>query len=392
MRNKIGVIGAGLVGATAAFALSQSGLASEIVLIDVDSRRAQGEALDIEHGAALAPPVLVRNGEYPDLVDAHLVIIAAGANQKSGETRLDLAQKNLAVIDSIVPRVARYAPECVLLVVSNPVDVLTWRAAELAGFAEGRVLGSGTVLDTARLRTLLSRHTRVDPRNVHAYVLGEHGDSEVPAWSLTSIAGMNMDEYCRDCKGCGGHLAERMREQFDEEVCGAAYTIIAGKGATYYGVAAAIRRIAEAILRDVAHKALWLLVARLHNRRAQRKDLRGVRAYLADAQNDALQQAGVLADGCERLIAKQARHVPQACVPVHYVHAFRLTFLFNPVVRIAQGILCKAAIFAGIIHGGLTRERVTHVAIVSHANGIPHQKNRFHAIFLRFFKSAQAAR
>ena len=250
MRNKIGVIGAGLVGATAAFALSQSGLASEIVLIDANAQRAQGEALDIEHGAALAPPVLVRNGEYPDLADAHLVIIAAGANQKSGETRMDLAQKNLAVIDSIVPQVARYAPECVLLVVSNPVDVLTWRAAELAGFAEGRVLGSGTVLDTARLRTLLSRHTRVDPRNVHAYVLGEHGDSEVPAWSLTSIAGMNMEEYCRDCKGCGGHLAERMREQFDEEVRGAAYTIIAGKGATYYGVAAAIRRIAEAILRD----------------------------------------------------------------------------------------------------------------------------------------------
>lgn len=212
MRNKIGVIGAGLVGATAAFALSQSGLASEIVLIDANAQRARGEALDIEHGAALAPPVLVRNGEYPDLADAHLVIIAAGANQKSGETRMDLAQKNLAVIDSIVPQVARYAPECVLLVVSNPVDVLTWRAAELAGFAEGRVLGSGTVLDTARLRTLLSRHTRVDPRNVHAYVLGEHGDSEVPAWSLTSIAGMNMEEYCRDCKGCGGHLAERMRE------------------------------------------------------------------------------------------------------------------------------------------------------------------------------------
>lgn len=221
MRNKIGVIGAGLVGATAAFALSQSGLASEIVLIDANAQRARGEALDIEHGAALAPPVLVRDGDYPDLAEAHLVIIAAGANQKSGETRLDLAQKNLAVIDSIVPQVARYAPECVLLVVSNPVDVLTWRAAELAGFAEGRVLGSGTVLDTARLRTLLSRHTRVDPRNVHAYVLGEHGDSEVPAWSLTSIAGMNMEEYCRDCKGCGGHLAERMREPSLTRKCAA---------------------------------------------------------------------------------------------------------------------------------------------------------------------------
>ena len=250
MRNKIGVIGAGLVGATAAFALSQSGLASEIVLIDANEQRARGEALDIEHGAALAPPVLVRAGDYPDLADAHLVIIAAGANQKSGETRMDLAQKNLAVIDSIVPAAVRYAPECVLLVVSNPVDVLTWRAAELAGLPAGRVLGSGTVLDSARLRTLLSRHTGVDPRNVHAYVLGEHGDSEVPAWPLTSIAGMSMEEYCRDCRGCGGHLPERMREQFDAQVRGAAYTIIEGKGATYYGVAAAIRRIAEAILRD----------------------------------------------------------------------------------------------------------------------------------------------
>lgn len=250
MRNKVGVVGAGLVGATAAFALSQSGLASEIVLIDIDESRARGEAADIEHGAALAPPVLVRAGGYPDLEGAHLVIVAAGANQKPGETRLDLTQKNLAVMNAIVPQIVRFAPDCIILVVSNPVDVLTQRAAELSGFQRGRVLGSGTVLDTARLRTLLSRHTRVDPRNVHAYVLGEHGDSEVPAWSLTSIAGMSMSEYCRDCKGCSGHLPDRMQEEFDEHVRSAAYSIIEGKGATYYGVAAAIRRIAEAILRD----------------------------------------------------------------------------------------------------------------------------------------------
>ena len=247
MRNKIGVIGAGLVGATAAFALSQSGLASEIVLIDANAQRAQGEALDIEHGAALAPPVLVRDGDYPDLADAHLVIIAAGANQKSGETRLDLAQKNLAVIDSIVPQVARYAPECVLLVVSNPVDVLTWRAAELAGFAEGRVLGSGTVLDTARLRTLLSRHTRVDPRNVHAYVLGEHGDSSFVPWSCAQIASVKLEDYRKGLNYRDHVYPEFSYDEIEQYMRTSGAKIIGRKGATFYAIAISVCHIVEVL-------------------------------------------------------------------------------------------------------------------------------------------------
>ena len=250
MRNKIGVVGCGLVGATAAYTLALSGLVSELVLVDIDGKRAMGEALDIEHGMPLLPPAQVISGGYELLEDAHLVIIAAGANQKPGETRLDLTQKNLRVMDQVIPQVVRYAPDCVIVVVTNPVDVLTMRAIEVAGLAPGRVFGSGTVLDTARLRALLARHAQVDPRNVHAYVIGEHGDSEVPAWSLTSIAGMSMEEYCRDCGDCAGQLPVLVGGLFDEQVRGAAYSIIDKKGATYYAVAVAIRRIAEAVLRD----------------------------------------------------------------------------------------------------------------------------------------------
>ena len=248
--NKIAIVGAGQVGATTAYTLLVAGLASELVLIDLNGKKAQGEVLDLAHGIPLAPPADIKVGGYADCADADIVILTAGANQKPGETRMDLTRKNIAVFKSIVPQVVRYAPHAILLVVTNPCDVLTYVTWKLSGLPAGQVLGSGTVLDTSRLRYLLSQHTGVDPRNIHTYVLGEHGDTELPAWSLTSIAGMDMDEYCGLCATCQGSLSRTVREEFHDKVRNAAYRIIEGKGATYYAVALAVRRIVEAILRD----------------------------------------------------------------------------------------------------------------------------------------------
>ncbi len=244
------VVGAGQVGAATAYTLMLSGLVSELVLIDLNRDKAKGEALDIAHGMPLCPPAEVYAGDYPDCAGADIVIITAGANQKPGQTRLDLIGRNRAVFASIVPEAVKYAPDAVYLVVTNPVDALTLEAIRLSGLPAGRVMGTGTVLDTSRLRYLLSRHTGVDPRNIHAFVMGEHGDSEFVAWSRASIAGMTPDEYCRDCGRCGGPLTERAGYALEEEVRRAAYSIIALKGATYYAVAVSVRRIVQAILRD----------------------------------------------------------------------------------------------------------------------------------------------
>ena len=224
--NKIVVVGAGQVGATTAYTLLVSGLVSDLVLIDLNQKKAQGEVLDLAHGIPLCPPADIKVGDYPDCENADIVVLTAGANQKPGETRMDLTRKNIAVFRQIVPKVVKYAPHAI------------------------QVIGSGTVLDTSRLRYLLSQHTGVDPRNVHTYVLGEHGDTELPAWSLTSIAGMGMDEYCSLCASCQGSLSQTVRAEFDDKVRNAAYRIIEGKGATFYAVALAVRRIVEAILRD----------------------------------------------------------------------------------------------------------------------------------------------
>ncbi|HML49355.1 MAG TPA: L-lactate dehydrogenase [Clostridia bacterium] len=248
--NKVAIVGAGQVGSTCAYTLLLSGLVSELVLIDLNEKRVRGEVLDLSHGTPLCPPAEIVAGQYPDCKDADIVILAAGVSQRPGETRMDLVRRNAKVFESIVPQVVRYAPEAILLVVTNPVDVLTYVTSRLSGLPAGRVIGSGTVLDTSRLRFLLSRHTQVDPRNIHTYVLGEHGDSELPAWSLTSIAGMTMDEYCGLCNRCESRLSEVVRAQFDEQVRNVAYEIIEAKGATYYAVALAVRRICEAILRD----------------------------------------------------------------------------------------------------------------------------------------------
>lgn len=248
--HKAVIVGAGQVGATTAYTLLISGLLSELVLIDVNRDKAFGEAMDIAHGMPLCPPADVHLGDYPDCEGAEIVIITAGLNQKPGETRRDLTEKNLGVFRSIVPQIVRYAPDAILLVVTNPVDILTRETLRLSGFPPERVIGSGTVLDTSRLKYLLGSHTGVDPRNIHAFILGEHGDSEFAAWSVTHIAGMDLYEYCGSCGNCQGSLNQGTAARIEEEVRRAAYTIINLKGATYYAVALAVRRIVEAILRD----------------------------------------------------------------------------------------------------------------------------------------------
>lgn len=244
------IVGAGQVGATTAYTLLTSGLLGELILIDVNTGKALGEAMDIAHGIPFCPPCEVRQGDYPDCADADIVILTAGLNQKPGETRLDLLEKNRTVFRSIVPQLVRYAPNAILLVVTNPVDALTYETLRLSGFPPERVIGSGTVLDTSRLKYLLGCHTGVDPRNIHAFVLGEHGDSEFAAWSLTRISGMTLEEYCRSCGQCAGTLTAAAEADFEEEVRRAAYTVISLKGATYYAVALAVKRIVEAIVRD----------------------------------------------------------------------------------------------------------------------------------------------
>lgn len=248
--RKVAIVGAGQVGATTAYTLMISGLVSDLVLIDINHLKASGEALDLSHGMAFCPPTDVVCGDYSACKGADIVILTAGANQKPGETRLDLTRKNVNVFGSIVPEVVRHAPNAILLVVTNPVDILTYVTLKISGLPASRVIGSGTVLDTARLRYLLSRHTDLDPRNIHSYVIGEHGDSELPLWSLTRIAGMDMDRYCASCGGCGGKLSQVAKDSFDSQVRNVAYSIIEKKGATYYAVALAVRRITEAILRD----------------------------------------------------------------------------------------------------------------------------------------------
>lgn len=247
---KIGIVGCGMVGSTSAYALVMSGVGREIVLVDLNRKRAEAEANDIYHAVPFAHPLTVRAGDYPDLAGAKVVVIAGGVAQKPGETRLQLLQRNAEVFRQIVPAVLRHAPEAVLLVVSNPVDIMTHLAADFAagfGVPYTRVIGSGTTLDTARFRTLLGRHFGVDPHHVHAYVLGEHGDSEVLAWSQVTIAGLNLDEFS---KVSGKTLTDLDRQQVDEQVRRAAYHIIAGKGATYYGIGSAVARIVDVLLHD----------------------------------------------------------------------------------------------------------------------------------------------
>jgi L-lactate dehydrogenase len=246
--TKIAIVGgAGAVGATAAYALMISGLAAEIVLIDVNQRRVEGEAMDLVQGAPFVRPVVIRSGGYTDCQGAQVVVITAGASQKPGETRLDLVNRNIEIFRGIIPQIAQAAPDSILLVVANPVDILTYATWKFSGFPPGRVIGSGTVLDTARLRTLIGQQLRVDPRGVHAYVIGEHGDSEVVVWSRATVAGMSIADFCTQRNASCENDIQR---QIADQVRRAAYEIIDRKGATYYAIGLGVRHIVEAILRD----------------------------------------------------------------------------------------------------------------------------------------------
>jgi L-lactate dehydrogenase len=247
---KVGVVGSGMVGATAAYALVMRGVGREVVLVDKNEARAAAEADDIRHAVPFAHPLQVRSGGYADLAGCRVVVLCAGVGQKPGETRLQLLRRNAAVFREVVPAVLKHAPDAVVLVATNPVDVMTHLAARFAaeaGVVPGRVFGSGTTLDTARFRSLLAAHCGVDSHHVHAHVVGEHGDSEVLTWSLASVGGMPLEAFVK-LRGVG--LSEAVRKDIDEKVRRAAYSIIAGKGATYYGIGCALARIVDTVLHD----------------------------------------------------------------------------------------------------------------------------------------------
>ena len=245
--RKVVMIGCGFVGAACSFAIMQSGLFSEMVLIDADKSKAEGEALDISHGVPFAKPIKIYAGDYDDIKDASLVIITAGANQKPGETRLDLVKKNISIFKSIIPEIKKREFNGVLLIVANPVDILTTVALKLSGLGENKVIGSGTVLDTARLKYELGNHLNVDSRSVHAFIIGEHGDSEIAAWSSANVSGIPLNKFC-EMRGHFNH--DEAMKRIAENVKNSAYEIIEKKKATYYGVAMAVKRICEAIVRD----------------------------------------------------------------------------------------------------------------------------------------------
>ena len=245
--RRVAVVGAGVVGATFAYALMMRGQADEIVLIDVNRSKAEGEAMDLRHGLPFVRPVDVHVGDYADCVGADIVVITAGAPSRPGETRLDLAERNVGIFRQIIPEVVRHNEDGILLVVANPVDVLTHVTLKLSGRPTGKVIGSGTVLDSARFRYLLAEHCGVDPRNVHAYIIGEHGDSEVPVWSLANIAGTRLTDYCVVCQqDCDG----MPKDEIFHQVRDAAYEVIQRKGATHFAIGLAVASIVESILRN----------------------------------------------------------------------------------------------------------------------------------------------
>ena len=240
--RKVAIIGCGFVGSSIAFSLMQRGLFSEMVLIDSNQEKAEGEAMDLGDGLPYTASMDIYAGRYDDIADCALVIITAGANQKPGETRLDLIDKNVAILKTIIPEIKKRNFEGILMIVSNPVDVLTYAAYKISGFPAHRVIGSGTVLDTARLKQLLGEYLRVDARSVHAFIVGEHGDSELAVWSSANVSGIDLDHFC-EIRGESNH--ENSMENLYEIVRDSAYEIIKRKGATYYGIAMAVARISE---------------------------------------------------------------------------------------------------------------------------------------------------
>lgn len=250
MAMKVGIVGSGQVGSTAAYALVMQGIGREIVMVDLRRQRAEAEANDILHAVPFANPLEIRAGDYADLAGSRVVIVSAGVNQQLGESRLELLRRNAAVFQEVIPQVIRHAPDCVLLIATNPVDIMTHLAGQFAatqGFPSQRVIGSGTMLDTARFRTLIGRHFDVDSRHVHGYVIGEHGDSEVLTWSAATIAGQSLDGFGR-LRGL--ELSQHKKAEIDQAVRRAAARIIEGKGATYYGIGSALARVVDVILHD----------------------------------------------------------------------------------------------------------------------------------------------
>jgi L-lactate dehydrogenase len=244
---KVGIVGCGYVGSSAAYAMTIVGAASEIVLVDINEDLAKAQAEDLLHATPFANPVRIAAGDYPKLKGADLVVLACGVGQRPGETRLQLLARNVKIFKQVVPQVLGSAPEAVLLIASNPVDVMTDVVARFSGLPSGRVIGSGTILDTARFRTLLGEYLEVAPHSVHAYVLGEHGDSEVLVWSSAKVGGVPLHDFAGQS---GRTLTEEVKSQIDDGVRRAAYRIIEGKGATYYGIGAGLARIASAIRDD----------------------------------------------------------------------------------------------------------------------------------------------
>ncbi|WP_298405211.1 L-lactate dehydrogenase [uncultured Chloroflexus sp.] len=245
--GKVGVVGTGMVGTSFAYALMQRSLANELVLVDIDHARAEGEAMDLNHGLPFVRPMRIYAGTYADLAGADLIVIAAGANQRPGETRLDLLGRNAAIFREIIPAILAANDDGIIVVATNPVDILTTIGAQIAGPAANRVIGSGTILDTARFRYLLGQHYGVDPRSVHAYIVGEHGDSELALWSLANIAGVRLVDFV----GANGQGYDQAAlDAILEQTRNAAYEIIKRKRATYYAIGLGLLAIAEAVLRD----------------------------------------------------------------------------------------------------------------------------------------------
>lgn len=247
-KGKITVVGAGNVGSTIAYTLMLSGLVSEIVLLDINRGKAEGDAMDMNHGVSFVTPVKISAGDYSDIKGSDMVIITAGANQREGEKRTDLLRRNAAIFRDIIENILKYChDDTILHVVTNPVDILTYITYKISGFSKHNVIGSGTVLDTSRLKYLIGENANIDARNVHTYIIGEHGDSEVAAWSVTSVAGMSIEDYC----GSGGCKSlDICKEDFYNRTKNAAYEIIAKKGATYYAIALAVKRIVECMIGD----------------------------------------------------------------------------------------------------------------------------------------------
>lgn len=256
---KVGIIGAGQVGSATAFALIMRGVARKVVLIDANQQRAEAEAMDIAHATPFAYANKVKAGTYSDLKGCEVVIVTAGANQKAGETRIDLLGRNVKIFENIIPQITQNAPDCILLIATNPVDIMTDVALKLSGFPKERVIGSGTILDTARFRTLLGYHLGISPKSVHANVLGEHGDSEVLIWSNGDGGTVQIEELARMTNK---DLTPEVKAQIDDCVRNAAYKIIEGKGATYYGIAGGLCRICQAI---TTNEYAILTVSSLHD-------------------------------------------------------------------------------------------------------------------------------